>query len=257
MGVINLTPDSFYKGSRAIDIASVLEEAEKMIQAGADIIDLGGVSTRPGSKAPSPATEKERLLPALKAIRHHFPEILVSIDTYRAEVLSHCIDIGIDLVNDISAGQMDKGFLDVVAASGLPYILMHMKGTPETMQSQPGYDDIMLELLIFFSEKIHSLRSKGIVDIIIDPGIGFGKSIEDNFDLIRRMPSLRIFDCPILLGLSRKSFIYRTLECSAHDALNGTTAMHMLGLQNGADLIRVHDVRQAVECVELWMAYRE
>ncbi len=255
MGIINLTPDSFYAKSRSLDIGRIVARAGKMIEEGADIIDLGAVSTQPGSQAPSISEEIDRMIGPLMAIRTSFPEVLLSVDTYRAEVLRHCLDARINLVNDISGGTMDDDFLDVVASSGLPYILMHMQGSPLTMQDHPQYDELVLDLLKFFDRKIHFLRQKGIDEIVIDPGFGFGKTVADNYELLRHLGSFKILDKPILIGLSRKSMIRKVLKCNADQALNGTTALHMMAIQNGANILRVHDVSEARQCVTLWEAY--
>lgn len=256
MGVLNLTPDSFYKKSR-IELDKLGEAVEQMIDDGVDIIDLGAMSSRPGAIEVSSEEEIQRLLPALEHIRQIYPKVPISVDTYRSEVVKAVAEVGIDMINDITAGLRDEKLFSTVAQSNLPYVMMHMKGTPANMQSDTHYDDLNLSLLDFFSKRIHQAKSAGIYDIILDPGIGFGKSITDNFKIIKHLKSFQLFDLPILIGLSRKSFIYKTLETTPEDALNGTTAMHMLALLNGAKVLRVHDVKEAVECKKLYKSYVE
>lgn len=257
MGILNITPDSFYSGSRTFSEDLLMRKTDQMVAEGVDILDIGGVSTRPGSTPPSESEELDRVMMALKTIRSHHPDVLISLDTYRSAILTEALTIGIDLVNDISAGHFDTSFLDTVAQSGLPYILMHMKDRPETMNHHAKYDDLLLEMLRFFKENIRQLRNRGIKDIIIDPGIGFAKKAVDNFEIIKHLSAFEIFDLPVLVGLSRKSFIYKSLAIEADQALNGTTAMHMLALNNGAQILRVHDVAEAVQCVRLWSAYSQ
>ena len=252
MGIINLTPDSFYSESRAMQINQVLSQVDDMINEGADIIDFGAVSTRPGASEPSVAEELDRLIGPLMAVRAAHPNLWISVDTYRSKVLHECLGLKIDVVNDISAGRMDNEFLNMVAQSGLPYVLMHMQGRPQTMQSNPKYEDVVLEILKSLDEKSHHCRSVGISQIIIDPGFGFGKTIADNYKLLKNLSSFKMLDMPILVGLSRKSMIYKALETSADKALNGTTALHMEALNNGASILRVHDVKEAKECISLW-----
>lgn len=255
MGIVNVTPDSFYAGSRATHIADVLRFTERMIGEGASIIDVGAMSSRPGAEELSPEEELNRLLLPIREISKEFPDVLISADTYRSEVLRGVAQEGIHMVNDISGGILDESFLDCVADCKLPYILMHMKGTPQTMQKEAKYDNLMVELLSFFADRIHECRKRGINDIFLDPGFGFGKTIAHNFTLLRRLESCTIFDLPILVGISRKSFIYKTLDTNPENALNGTTAMHMMALQNGASILRVHDVAEAVQCIKLWGKY--
>ncbi len=257
MGIVNLTPDSFYANSRVIEMNKVVNRVGKMIEEGADIIDLGAISSRPGAEEPSISEELDRLTGPLMAVRAAFPDILISVDTYRVEVLRSCIDLRIDLVNDISGGRHEEEFLDTVARADLPYILMHMLGKPKDMQKKPQYDEVVLDILKYMDERIQLCRSIGIKDMIIDPGFGFGKSIEDNYRLLGGLSSFKMFDVPIMVGLSRKSMISSVLETTSDNALNGTSALHMIALQNGANILRVHDVKEAMECKTLWKTYRQ
>ena len=253
MGILNLTPDSFYEGSRVPNKEnSWLYEAEKKIQEGADFLDLGGYSTRPGAAHISIEDEINRVLPALKAIKKYFPDTLLSIDTFRAEVANAAVAEGADLINDISAGSLDEDMLPLVAKLGVTYIAMHLKGTPQTMQAQTDYQELLPEILYYFSAKIEQFRKLGIKDVIIDPGFGFAKTREQNFEVLRNLKSFQQLGLPILAGLSRKSMIYKTLETSAEDALNGTTALNMFALTKGANILRVHDVKEAKETIQLF-----
>jgi dihydropteroate synthase len=252
MGILNLTPDSFFEGSRVpTDKKSVLEEAERKIKEGADFLDLGGYSTRPGAEDISIAEEIARVIPAISEIKKNFPEILLSIDTFRSQVAKAAIESGAELINDISAGNLDPEMLPLVAKLGVPYIAMHMKGTPQTMQSETEYSDLVPDVLTYFSKKIEQFRKLGIKDVILDPGFGFAKTREQNFELLRNLSSFKRLGSPILVGVSRKSMIYKTLEISANEALNGTTALNMFALLQGADILRVHDVKEAKETIEL------
>jgi len=250
-----MTPDSFYGKSRYNSAQEVVNVVGEMINAGAEIIDVGAVSTRPGSEAPTLKEEIERIYKPVMAIRSAYPHVLISIDTYRTEVLQACLEADINIVNDISGGRMDENFLNEVAQSGLPYVLMHMQGHPGSMQVKPEYEDVVLDLLKYFDERISNARKFGISEVILDPGFGFGKSLNHNFQILKQLSSFRIFDLPILVGLSRKSMICKSLEIKPEDALNGTTALHMIALLNGANILRVHDVRQARECVKLIELY--
>lgn len=255
MGVVNLTPDSFFADSRVKDLDMVVNRVGKMIEEGAHIIDLGAFSSRPGSKAPSVSEELDRLTGPLMAVRAVFPDIPISIDTFRTEVIEACADLRIDLINDISGGRFDEEFLQSVADTGLPYILMHMQGTPGDMQHKPQYEDVTLDIMKWMDLRLAECDRLGIKDILIDPGFGFGKSLSDNYTLLARLPSFAIFDRPILVGISRKSMIYKTLNLTPEDSLNGTTALHMLALHNGASILRVHDVAEAKQCIDLWRIY--
>lgn len=251
MGILNVTPDSFYDGGRYGDMPTILNRAEKMIDEGATIIDIGGMSSRPGAKEVPVSEELKRSIPTIKAVRKRFPEAFISIDTVWAEVARQAVDAGADMVNDISSGTMDETLIPTVGQLGVPYILMHMQGKPQTMQNNPKYDNVITDILDFFIHKTSELRENGIQDIIIDPGFGFGKTVEHNYTILRNMSDFQILDLPVLVGLSRKSMIYKVLETTSDEALNGTTALHMISLQNGAKILRVHDVREAVEVVDL------
>ena len=251
MGIINATPDSFYEGSRFSGTDKILLQAEKMIEAGADIIDIGGQSTRPGSEQISDEEELKRVIDGIKAIHQSFPETIISIDTYYATVAGESVEAGAHIINDISAGKMDELMLSTVAALKVPYIAMHMKGTPQTMQTHASYDNISLEVLDFFIQKKDECHKAGINDIIIDPGFGFAKTIDGNFELLKNLSIFKTLDAPLLVGLSRKSAIYKTLDISIEEALNGTTVLHTIALMNGANILRVHDVKQAKEATRL------
>ncbi len=255
MGIININKDSFYSGSRYTEATDVVDRVSMMIAEGADIIDLGGMSSRPGATEIPLSEELDRLLPVLAELRAAHPELPISIDTYRSAVVRACHDIGIDMVNDISAGHMDPEMIDTVAELRLPYIMMHMRGNPKIMQQDTSYDNIILDILSDLSGQVAKAKVAGVHDLIIDPGIGFGKTVEDNYRLIKHLSTFKILELPILIGLSRKSFIYKSLSTDADHALNGTTAMHMLSLMNGAQMLRVHDVREAHECRVLYQKY--
>lgn len=255
MGIINTTPDSFFPGSRYEGVDAVLEQAEKMLQQGASILDIGGQSTRPGSEQITAEEELKRVLAPIEALHKNFPEAFISVDTYYATVAKEAVSAGAVIINDISAGSIDSGMIETVAGLQVPYVLMHMQGTPATMQEQPDYENVTREVLDFFIQKVTAFRKAGITDIIADPGFGFGKTIGHNFELLRQLPVFKVLNCPVLLGISRKSTIYKTLGISAAESLNGTTALHMIGLLNGANILRVHDVKEAVEAVQLFEAY--
>jgi len=253
MGIINVTPDSFYEGSRVTEAAQALEKAKEMIEEGADILDVGAVSTRPGSQEISETEELERLSPILEAIREAFPDFPVSVDTWRAGVARTVKErFGIQLINDISAGTLDPDMFPTMAQLGIPYIIMHMQGTPSNMQDDPVYENVVDELLQFFAERVNKLRLLGVNDIVIDPGFGFGKTLEQNYELLGQFESFRILELPLMAGISRKSMIYKLLDSEPDHALNGTTAAHMAVLLKGASLIRVHDVKAAVETVKIF-----
>jgi dihydropteroate synthase len=252
MGIINLTPDSFFEGSRVpTDKKLVIFEAEKKIKEGADFLDLGGYSTRPGAANISIEEEINRVIPAILEIKKSFPDTLISIDTFRSEVAKAGVEAGADLVNDISAGNLDPKMLPLIGQLGVPYIAMHMRGTPQTMQNETDYSDLISEVLSYFASKVEQFSKFGIKDVIIDPGFGFAKTREQNFELLRNLNSFKRLGLPVLVGLSRKSMIYKTLEISANEALNGTTALNMFALLQGADILRVHDVKEAKETIEL------
>jgi dihydropteroate synthase len=253
MGIINATPDSFYGGSRVSEPALVLEKAREMINQGADILDVGAVSSRPGSQEISETEELERLSPVLEAIREDFPDFPVSVDTWRAGVARTVRErFGIQLINDISAGNFDPDMFPTMAKLEIPYIIMHMQGSPANMQDDPAYENLVDELLQFFAERVYKLRKLGLNDIVIDPGFGFGKTLEQNYKLLGQLDSFRMLELPLMAGISRKSMIYKLLDSEPDDALNGTTAAHMALLLKGARLLRVHDVQAAVETVKIF-----
>jgi len=252
MGIINITPDSFYKGSRYNSDEDILKAARLMLEEGADILDVGGYSSRPGAKDISQKEEEERVLRALKLISRELPEAILSIDTFNADIASAAVlECGAHIINDISGGGKDKEMFSVVERLNVPYILMHMQGEPGTMQNNPVYDDIVTDILKWFGDRIYRLQSAGVKDIIIDPGFGFGKTIDHNFELLRRLGDFTIAGLPLLIGVSRKSMTWKTLNISADEALNGTTALNTIALINGADILRVHDVKEAVQAVSL------
>jgi dihydropteroate synthase len=255
MGVLNTTPDSFFAGSRISDEKMLLIHAEKMLSEGVSILDIGGMSSRPGAEIIDETEETRRVLPAIKAVAKAFPNAIISVDTIRASVAEAAIEAGAAIVNDISAGNLDEKMFVTVAKLNVPYILMHMKATPKTMQKEAIYEDITLEILDFFIEKIGILRGLGVKDIVVDAGFGFGKTVAQNFELLRKLSVFKILDCPILAGLSRKTMIWKTLDIEANDALNGTTAANMLALMQGAKILRVHDVKEAVEAIKIFDKY--
>jgi dihydropteroate synthase len=254
MGILNITPDSFYSGSRVRGVDEVLFTAEKMLRDGATILDIGGQSTRPGSEKLEAETELSRVIAPIEALHRRFPEAIISIDTYYASVAREAVNAGASLVNDISAGQLDPQMIPVVAGLGVPYVLMHMKGNPQTMQQQAVYANVTREVLDQLALSMQQIKEAGIRDIIIDPGFGFGKTSEHNFSLLRELPVFSLLKAPLLLGISRKSFIWKTLGVTSDSsaALQGTTALHMAGLMNGASILRVHDVRDAADTIRLF-----
>lgn len=251
MGIINLTPDSFHDGGRLTNTDEVLRQAERMILEGADILDIGAYSSRPGAADISGAEESDRLLPALKAVRSEFPDAFISIDTFRSEVAAAALDEGADIINDISAGDLDPQLPGLAARHCAPYIAMHMRGTPQTMQRIASEGPILAEVLRYFSQKVQQLKATGLHDIILDPGFGFGKTLAQNYELARHLPELGMWGHPVLVGVSRKSMVNRAIGTTPETALNGTTALHALLLDRGADILRVHDVKEAVEAVKL------
>ncbi len=255
MGILNITPDSFYSGSRVQQLDDILSKAEQMISEGAVILDIGGQTTKPGSDRLTAEEELQRVLPAIQLIKEKFPETFLSIDTYHSTVAREAVAAGADIVNDISAGEMDKQMIATVAALHVPYIAMHMKGTPATMQQNPIYDDVTKEVVDYFIHKMDECKQAGITDIIIDPGFGFGKTIQHNFQMLKKLEAFQIFHVPVLAGLSRKSTIWKTLNITAEEALNGTTVLNTIALTKGAAILRVHDVKEAVEAIELHQAY--
>lgn len=257
MGIINATPDSFYEGHLKLNQQQILSLANKMIQDGAAILDIGGLSTKPGSSPVSIQEETDRVLPVIENIHNAYPGMILSIDTYNSAVAKAAVLAGASIVNDISGGNLDSNMLDTVGALQIPYICMHIQGTPATMQQQPYYADVIKEVLDFFINKIEACKNAGITDIIIDPGFGFGKTIEHNFKLLKALSVLSITNRPVLAGLSRKSTIYKTLGTTAAQALNGTTVLNTMALLNGAAILRVHDVKEAREAVMLYNAYKK
>jgi dihydropteroate synthase len=257
MGVLNITPDSFYDGGRYKEEKAVLDQVDKMCTQGATFIDVGAYSSRPGAAEVSEAEEQKRLYPILQAILKRFPDALLSIDTFRSGIAKAAVEIGAAMINDISAGQLDPEMIPTVGKLGVPYVMMHMRSTPKDMQEHTHYDHFLQEILSYFSQKIDSAKKHQITDIIIDPGYGFAKTTQQNFELLRESQLLNTFGVPVLTGLSRKSMIYKTLNATAEEALNGTTALHMQALLNGSSLLRVHDVAAAKECILLYEALQK
>ncbi|MFA6261232.1 MAG: dihydropteroate synthase [Bacteroidia bacterium] len=251
MGIINITPDSFFAGSRKTALDEVQRVAEKMLTDGATILDIGGYSTRPGAIAVPVEEELKRVLPVIEIIHKTFPEAFLSIDTFRAQVAKQAIEAGAQLVNDISAGDDDVEMLDLVSKSGVPYIIMHKRGNPQTMQKQTQYDDVVLEVMNYFTRKVAVLSAAGIHDVVIDPGFGFAKQKEHNYALLNALGDFQLFGTPVMAGLSRKQMIRAVTGTDIEHALNGTTALHTIALIKGADILRVHDVKEAVECIKL------
>lgn len=251
MGILNLTDDSFFDGGRYNSEKKALQQTEKMLDNGAKIIDIGAYSSRPNAKHISTEEEWQRLEKTLQIINKEFPNVILSVDTFRSEIARHSIDYGADIINDISAGELDINMFDTIADLNVPYIMMHMQGTPQNMQENPHYECIERDVIDYFSNKIKSLNSKGVNKIIIDPGFGFGKTLEGNYQLLNKLEDLHLLNLPILVGVSRKSMIYNVLGSDAKHALNGTTAIHTLCLSKGASILRVHDVKEAAECVKL------
>jgi dihydropteroate synthase len=258
MGIVNITPDSFYKGSRVSAQSEVLKRCEQILNKGGEIIDIGAYSSRPEAEDISIDEEKKRLAGVLGLVRKEFPSAIISVDTYRSEIASMAVkEFGVDMINDISGGTLDSKMFETIASLHVPYILMHMKGTPQTMKTLSQYDNLIHDLLLYFAEKVNTLKQLGVADIIIDPGFGFAKNISQNFELLSNLDKLNFLNLPILAGLSRKSFIYKTLHQTPEEALAGTISMNTIALLKGADILRVHDVKEAVECTKLIGAYKE
>ncbi len=258
MGVLNLTPDSFYPGSRTGSTAEAMERVKQMVAEGADLVDVGAFSSRPGADMLGEKEEAARLFPVLGAIRKSFPDLVLSVDTFRSGIASEAIrNHGVQIVNDISGGEGDPGMFGLIAKEGIPYIMMHMKGTPQTMQQQAVYDDMMGEITAWFAERIQRLRALGVKDLVLDPGFGFAKTVDQNYTLLHRLDELAVFELPLLVGISRKSMIYRFLNNTPEEALNGSTVLHTLSLLQGADILRVHDVKEAREVVALVGRFRK
>ncbi len=251
MGILNLTPDSFYDGGKYKDETAILKKVEQMLTNGATFIDLGAYSSRPGADHISIEQEKKRMLPIVSLLLDKFPEILLSIDTFRSEIATLCIKAGAAVINDISAGNMDQNMITTVGKLKVPYIMMHMKGTPQTMKTLDQYDNLILETNTYFSEKVAEAKKLGVNDIIIDPGFGFAKNTSQNFELLKNLKLLQFHNLPILAGVSRKSMISKTLQITSSEALNGTTVLNTIAILNGASILRVHDVKEAIECVNL------
>lgn len=257
MGILNLTPDSFYDGGKYKDELQILHQVEKMLLEGTTFIDIGAYSSRPGADHISIEEEEKRILPVVTLILSKFPDTILSIDTFRSEIAKQCIDIGAAIINDISAGNLDKNMIETVGQLKVPYIMMHMKGTPQTMKSLNQYEDLVKDIQFYFSQKVTEARKKGINDIIIDPGFGFAKNIDQNFELLRKLDLLKFQGLPILAGISRKSMIYKSLNINPSESLNGTTSLNTIALLNGASILRVHDVKEAIECIALTNKYHE
>ena len=251
MGVLNLTPNSFFDGGKYSNELSVLNQVERMLSDGATFIDIGAYSTKPGAEFVSEGEEIDRLIPVLKLILKTFPETLISVDTFRSKVAKISVENGACIINDISAGSLDENMCQTVANMQVPYIMMHMKGTPQTMQGLTDYKNITKEMLFYFSEKVATARNFGINDIIIDPGFGFAKTTAQNFEVLSNLELFQMLELPMLVGISRKSMIYKTLGTTPQFALNGTTVLNTVALQKGANILRVHDVKEAVECIKL------
>lgn len=251
MGVINVGPDSFYDGGKHRTSWEIIKQADKLLNEGASILDLGAASTRPGMAVIGAEREKRRLMPALDVLVKEFPEAIISVDTYNSSVARESIDRGAHIINDISAGAFDTEMFATIAQLQVPYIIMHIKGRPDNMQQNPVYDDVVKEVTAYFAEKVFQLRELGVHDIIIDPGFGFGKSLEDNYRLLDKLDYFKIFELPILVGVSRKSMINKVLKTSPANALNGTTVINTLALQNGAGILRVHDAREAAQAIQI------
>ncbi|HNF40078.1 MAG: dihydropteroate synthase [Bacteroidia bacterium] len=252
MGVLNLTPDSFYDGGKYNSEDAILAQVALMLNEGATFIDIGGSSSRQGSKMSSVEEEWNRIGKAITLIKLHFPEVLISVDTVYSVIAKRAVDSGACMINDVSAGLIDSRMIETVAALKVPYLMMHMKGLPENMQDNPVYDDVLKEIIDFFSKQLSLCRKVGITDILIDPGFGFGKTIAHNFELLAKLNLLKIVGLPIVAGLSRKGMIWKTLDVSPAEALNGTTALNMVALMNGTRILRVHDVKEAMQCIKLF-----
>ena len=258
MGILNITPDSFYAGSRMQTEAEIAVRAQQILDEGAGIIDVGAYSSRPNAESVSPHEEMERLRMGLEILRKTQPGAVISVDTFRADVARMCVEeYGVAIINDIAAGEMDTDMFRTVAELNVPYIMMHMQGTPQNMQKHPHYDNLLKEVFLYFAQKVQQLRDLGMKDIILDPGFGFGKTVEHNYELLAHLEEFRVFELPLLVGVSRKSMIYRLLGNTPQDALNGTTVLDTICLLKGADILRVHDVREAVETVKIVEAMRK
>ena len=257
MGILNITPDYFYAGSRNQTAQEISERANRILEEGASIIDIGAYSSRPNAENISPEEEMRRLRMALEILNKEHPDAIISVDTFRADVAAMCVEeFGVAIINDIAAGEMDPHMFDTVARLNVPYIMMHMQGTPQTMQATPHYDNLIKEIFLYFAAKIEQLHAKGVKDIILDPGFGFGKTITHNYELLNQLQEFSLFEMPVLVGVSRKSMIYKLLGGTPFEALNGTTALNTISLLKGANILRVHDVKEAVETVKIVEAMR-
>ena len=252
MGILNVTPNSFFDGGKYNDANEILSQVKKMLNEGATFIDIGAYSSKPNAEFVTVEEEISRIVPVVELILYHYPEALLSRDTFRSEVAQACIESGAAIINDIAAGNLDDKMFEVVAKYNVPYIVMHMRGTPQTMQTLTSYDDIVKEMLFYFSEKIAKARGFGINDLVIDPGFGFAKTLDQNYEVLQKLDLFQMLDVPLLVGISRKSMIYKVLETTPNEALNGTTFLNTIGLTKGANILRVHDVKEAVECVKLY-----
>lgn len=258
MGILNITPDSFYADSRKQTEKDIIARIHQILDEGGDFIDIGAYSSRPDASDVSPKEEMERLKYGLEILRNEYPKAVVSVDTFRADVAKMCVEeYGAALINDIAAGQMDPEMFSTIAQLKVPYIMMHMQGTPQNMQKNPHYDNPVKEIILYFAEKIEKLRASGIKDLIIDPGFGFGKTLAHNYEILDKLEELQMFQLPILIGVSRKSMVYKLLGGGPKDALNGTTALHAIALMKGARILRVHDVKAATETVRIFQALKE
>lgn len=252
MGILNVTPDSFYTGSRMQTETDISRRARQIVDEGASIIDIGAYSSRPNAEHISQEEEMNRLRLGLEILSREHPDVVISVDTFRADVAEWCVkEYGVAIINDIAAGEMDSNMFKTVARLGIPYIMMHMQGTPQSMQAQPHYDNLLKEIFMYFAQKVQQLRDLGVKDIILDPGFGFGKTLEHNYELMAHLEEFDIFELPLLVGVSRKSMIYHMIGGTPHDALNGTTVLNTVALMKGANILRVHDVREAVEAVRI------
>ena len=251
MGILNITPDSFYDGGMFDSNKKILKQVEKMLEDGADIIDIGGCSSKPGSKKVITDDEIKRVIPTIELIKSKFNEAIISVDTFRSEVAKKAVNSGASIVNDISAGELDPNMFNCVAELGIPYIMMHMQGSPQTMQNKPKYNNVVNDIITNLSKKIFRARELGIIDIVVDPGFGFGKTLEHNYQILNDLSFFKELDCPILVGVSRKSMIYKILNNDPKNALNGTTCLNTVALSKGANILRVHDVKEAKEIIKL------
>jgi len=252
MGILNITPNSFYDGGKFVGEKEILQQVKKMISEGATFIDIGAYSSKPRAEYVSENEELKRIVPVVNLIQKHFPKVAISIDTFRSEVARICIENGAAIINDILAGNVDEKMMETVAKYNVPYIMMHKRGTPETMQTMTNYENIVKEILFYFSERVAKARSFGINDLIIDPGFGFAKTLDQNYEILQKLELFEMLELPLLIGISRKSMIYNLFKCTPEEALNGTTVLNTIALTKGAKILRVHDVKEAMECVTLF-----